>query len=100
MTPEDRREIPANRRRAWFLALGADFVQIVLVPWFAAGAWSPATDVLDLVVAFLMIRVLGWHPAFLPTFVAELIPGLDLFPTWTVAVWFVTRKSRDRPLPP
>ena len=23
---------------------------------------------------------------------AELIPGADLFPTWTAAVWFVTRQ--------
>jgi hypothetical protein len=48
--------------------------------------------VLDLVVAFVMIRLLGWHWAFLPTAAAKLIPGADLFPTWTTAVWFVTRQ--------
>jgi hypothetical protein len=40
-----------------------------------------------------MIRLLGWHWAFLPSAAAELIPGADLFPTWTAAVWFVTRQK-------
>jgi hypothetical protein len=40
-----------------------------------------------------MIRLLGWHWAFLPTLAAKLIPGADLFPTWTAAVWFVTRNK-------
>jgi hypothetical protein len=26
----------------------------------------------------------------LPTLLAEMIPGLDLFPTWTAAVFYVT----------
>jgi hypothetical protein len=30
--------------------------------------------------------------AFLPTFAAELVPGLDLFLTWTAAVFFATRQ--------
>jgi hypothetical protein len=34
--------------------------------------------------------MLGWHWAFLPAFAAELIPGVDLFPTWTAAVAYVT----------
>jgi hypothetical protein len=29
----------------------------------------------------------------LPTFAAELVPGLDMFPTWTAAVFFVTRNA-------
>jgi len=36
---------------------------------------------------------LGWHWAFLPTFAAEMLPGFDLFPTWTTAVFFVTRNQ-------
>ena len=52
---------------------------------------SPSDTALDVVVAFLLIKLLGWHWAFLPTLGAELIPGLDLFPTWTAAVYFVTR---------
>jgi len=35
----------------------------------------------------------GWHWAFLPAFVGELVPGFELFPTWTTAVLFVPRGS-------
>jgi hypothetical protein len=78
-------------RLAWGIAIAADALQIVAFPLFVEGGLSPADSVLDLVVAFLMIRLLGWHWAFLPTAAAKLIPGADLFPSWTAAVWFATR---------
>jgi hypothetical protein len=40
----------------------------------------------------LLIRLLGWHWAFLPTLMIEALPGADLFPTWTAAVFFATRQ--------
>lgn len=82
-----------EQRFAWFVALGADALQICAFPFFAEGGVSPADSVLDLIVAFVLIRLLGWHWAFLPSLAAELIPGVDLFPTWTAAVWFVTRRQ-------
>ena len=39
-----------------------------------------------------IIWLLGWHWAFLPTLLAELVPGFDLLPTWTAAVFYVTRQ--------
>ena len=81
---------PREVRLAWIVALIADGIQILLLPFFIAGALSPATVVVDFVVAFTMTRLLGWHWAFLPTVVAELFPGFDLFPTWTAAVLYVT----------
>ncbi len=78
-------------RTAWAIALAADALQITVFPLFAEGGASPADTALDLVVGLLLTKLLGWHWAFLPSFGAELIPGLDLFPTWTAAVWFVTR---------
>ena len=78
---------------AWAIAIAADTLQIAAFPLFAEGGMSPADSLLDLVVGFMMIRLLGWHWAFLPTLAAELIPGADLFPTWTAAVWFVTRQK-------
>ena len=56
---------------------------------------SPADTLLDLVVAFLLTRVLGWHWAFLPSLAAELVPGLDMLPTWTAAVYYVTRSESE-----
>jgi len=77
------------------VALGADLVQIVALPVFLPGAPSPWDDVLDVVVGFVLVRLIGWHWAFLPAFVGELIPGFELFPTWTTAVLFVTRGKRE-----
>ena len=82
-----------NLRLAWIVAVAADALQIAAAPLFAEGVLSPADTVLDLVVGVVLVRLLGWHWAFLPSLAAELIPGLDLFPTWTAAVWYVTRNS-------
>jgi len=78
---------------AWLVAIGADALQLAVTPLFAEGALSPADAVLDAVVAVVLVRLLGWHWAFLPTLMIEALPGADLFPTWTAAVFFVTRQS-------
>jgi hypothetical protein len=82
-----------EHRLAWLVAIAADTIQIVALPLFAPGGLSPADTLLDIFVGITLIRLLGWHWAFLPTLAAELIPGLDLFPTWTTAVFFVTRQQ-------
>jgi hypothetical protein len=91
-------------RTAWIVAVAADALQIAALPLFAAGGISPADTVLDFIVGAVLIRLLGWHWAFLPSLVAELLPGFDLFPSWTAAVLFVThqRISAGEPeiLPP
>jgi hypothetical protein len=79
-------------RLAWMVAIGVDAVQILGLPLFAEGGLSPLDTALDMAAAAVLIKLLGWHWAFLPTFAAELIPGMDLFPTWTAAVFFVTRQ--------
>ncbi len=90
------------RWTALTVAILADAVQIVLLPLFGPGAFSPLNDLLDIAVAWTLIRLLGWHWAFLPSFFAELVPGLDLVPTWTLAVLIVTRQqvSPSRREPP
>jgi len=82
-----------EERMAWLVAIGADALQLAVTPLFAEGALSPADAVLDAVVAVVLVRLLGWHWAFLPTLMIEALPGADLFPTWTAAVFFVTRQS-------
>ena len=84
-------------RIARILAVAVDAVQIAFLPAFAGGALSPLNDGIDVVVALVMVYLVGWLFAFLPTFVAELIPGVGLFPTWTMAVWFATRGRRAGP---
>jgi hypothetical protein len=81
-------------RTAMILALVADALQIVVFPAFVQGAISPADDILDLGVGAAMINLLGWHWEFLPSFLAKLVPGVDLVPFWTLAVANVYRKSK------
>lgn len=90
-----------RRRIAWIVALAADAIQLGLAPFFGEGIASPLNDALDAVVAIVLIALLGWHLAFLPALVAELIPGVDLVPTWTAAVFLATRGRKPAPpLPP
>jgi hypothetical protein len=81
-----------EHRLAWLVAIAADAMQIVAFPLFAEGGLSPADTVLDVLTGVVLTKLLGWHWAFLPTLAAELIPGMDMFPTWTAAVFFVTRQ--------
>ena len=83
-------------RAAMALAIGADAAQLLLLPLFSEGALSPVDDVLDLVVAAGLVRLLGWHWEFLPAFAAEIVPGLDLVPFWTLAVVNVCRKWKQK----
>ena len=86
-------EFPTTpRKTALLIAVLADAIQIAVFPAFIEGALSPLDDLLDIVVAALLTRLLGWHWVFLPSFVAELIPGFNLVPSWTFAVLYVTRE--------
>jgi hypothetical protein len=76
------------------IAIAADFLQIVVFPAFSEGGVSPLDAGLDVAVAGLMTFLVGWHWAFLPSFAAELVPLVDLVPTWTAAVFIATRPSR------
>jgi len=72
----------------------ADALQIVVFPFFIEGALSPADDILDFGVGAALVHLLGWHWEFLPSFLAKLVPGVDLVPLWTMAVANVYRKSK------
>jgi hypothetical protein len=86
---------PGSRlRAAMVLAIIADALQIVVFPLFVEGALSPADDILDFGIAAVLVHLLGWHWEFLPSFLAKLVPGVDLVPFWTMAVASVYRKSK------
>jgi hypothetical protein len=95
MTDDSITISPGSRfRAAMMLAMVADVLQLAVFPLFIQGAMSPADDVLDFGIAALMIHLLGWHWEFLPSFLAKLVPGVDLVPFWTLAVANVYRKSK------
>jgi hypothetical protein len=81
-----------NRVRiARLVAVGADLLQIGLFPLFGEGFLSPVNDLLDLAVCFILTKLVGWHFAFLPSLLVELVPLADVIPTWTIAVLLATR---------
>jgi len=84
---------------AILLALAADALQIFVLPAFAEGVLSPADDVLDITVAGILVRLVGWHWEFLPAFAGELVPGVDVVPFWTFAVANVYRKWKQNLVP-
>jgi hypothetical protein len=88
---------PARVRAARIVAIAADIVQIAVMPVFAEGFASPANDALDVAVGVTMTLLVGWHWAFLPSFLAKLVPFFDLVPTWTAAVFLATRGQGKRP---
>ena len=92
----------AQRRvlAARVVAIVADAVQLGLLPLFAGGAPELFDAALDVVVGIAMVALLGWHWAFLPAFLAELVPIVDLAPTWTLAVLLATRRAGWSGAPP
>ena len=93
VVPIGRRPGP-SRRRVWaarIVALVADGIQLALLPVVVGGAVSPVADAIDIVTALTLTALLGFRWAFLPTFMAEIVPFVDLVPTWTLAVFIITR---------
>lgn len=88
---------PARRRAALTVAIVVDLLQIAMQ---ATGPFQLLLDwPLDLLTALAMLALLGFHWAFLPTFLAEAVPWFDVVPTWTLAVILATRETSE-PVPP
>jgi hypothetical protein len=91
-----RRRVLAART----IAVLADAVQIGLLPLFSEGVFSVANDALDVAVAVTLVLLVGWHWAFIPAFVSELVPMVDLVPTWTASVLLATRGAATPAIQP
>ena len=90
--------MPASVRRiliARVIAVAVDLAQFALLP----AELTPLNNVVDVLTGLAMLVLVGWHWAFLPTFLAELVPFVDLVPSWTLAVMFATR-GQKAPEPP
>jgi hypothetical protein len=75
---------------AYGAALVTDGLQLLAGPL----GWVFFDEALDVVAAFVMWRLLGFHPLLLPTFVVEFLPVADLLPTWTGCVALVVALRR------
>jgi len=84
---------PRRIRIAWILAIAVDALQLGLFP--VTGTLSTWLDKpLDLAAMGALWYLVGWHWALLPTFAFELVPFVELAPTWTAAVWLISRKRK------
>ena len=89
-----------SRRRVWMariVAIVADGVQLALLPLVVGGVTSPIDDVIDVVTGVVLTALVGFRWAFLPAFVAEMVPFVDLVPSWTMAVLLSTREKQGEP---
>ena len=92
---------PARIISGLVVAIAADGVQLLLGPL----GWAFGDQIIDVVAMLLTVWLIGFHWLLLPSFVLELVPVADEFPTWTACVIavIVVRKRQQRqssPLPP
>lgn len=86
-------------RRIWVaraVAVAADALQIVLFPLFPLENLPPINAIVDVIVCAVMVLLVGWHIAFLPSFIVKAVPFGDLAPTWTIAVLVATRGAAKK----
>ena len=80
-------------RAAWAVALVVDAVQIAAEAATGPLGWLVGAG-LDLVAMGILWALLGFHWAFLPSFLTEWIPYLNMAPAWSIAVGLATRGRR------
>ena len=91
---------PLSKTRARTALVIAIIVDVIQIAIQTTGPFQILVDwPLDLLTGLAMMALVGFHWAFLPTFLAEAVPWLDVVPTWTLAVMFATR-NREAVEPP
>lgn len=91
---------------AYAIAIIADVLEFPItgaeMTILGAPAGEAAASALDCIVMVAMTKLLGFHWAFVPSFLVEVVPGLDLLPTWVGCVAFVVwqrKKEQAQPAP-
>ena len=85
-----------TRRRiqlAYVVAILSDALQLGLGPL----GWAFLDEMIDVAAMILTSWLLGFHMLLVPTFLFELIPIVDMLPTWTgcVALLVSLRKKEQ-----
>jgi hypothetical protein len=88
----------SSRRKKIALAVAAasDLAQLVFFPVFIEGAASPVEDALDAATALAILVIVGFQWRLAIALAVELIPGADLFPTWTAVVATLPVRAEER----
>jgi hypothetical protein len=91
---------------AYAIAIIADVLEFPItgaeMTILGAPGGEAAASFLDCVVMVAMTKLLGFHWVFVPSFLVEIVPGLDLLPTWVGCVAFVVwqrKKDQAQPAP-
>ncbi|HET6348047.1 MAG TPA: hypothetical protein VFH88_03090 [Candidatus Krumholzibacteria bacterium] len=86
----------------WVVAFIVAVVSDV-VSYFISFTFFPQIGV-DAATAFVIWSVLGWRRVWLVALFAESIPGVSMFPTWTLVVLALKGRGmigkKNRPMPP
>ena len=77
---------PRQKAAALAVAGLVDLVQMGGFLAFIGGVASPAEDVLDFIAAAVLVAICGFKWQFVVAFFVELMPVVDIFPTWTALV--------------
>ena len=89
---------------AYAIAIVADVLEFPItaaeMTILGAPGGEAAASFLDCVVMAAMTKVLGFHWVFVPSFLVEVVPGLDLLPTWVGCVAFVVWQRKKEQAPP
>jgi len=75
---------------AFAVAVIADGIQLSLGPL----GWGPFDEVVDVIAMVLISWLIGFHILLLPTFIVEVLPVVDMLPTWTACVLTVIALRR------
>jgi len=102
-----RRTLTTSQVTLAFVVAGiADVIQIPLTALMFSVAGAPFAECFDItmgIAVFVLLSiVLGFHWAMLPLFILEVIPALDVLPSWTAYVAYVvwSRKKEGAHGPP
>ena len=82
-------------RAAYGVAIATDILQFALGPF----GWAFTDEILDVVALIATTKLIGFHPLLLPTFLLEVVPVIDVLPTWTGCVALVVAMRRKQPPP-
>lgn len=88
----------AQARMAMLLAVVVDLMQAPANVASLSVALAVPIEVIDMsvdaIVAIVMTRLLGFHWALAPGFLLELMPIVDIAPTWSGCVFLVTQARK------
>ena len=73
-----------QKATALIVAGVVDFLQITALPLLGLG--YVLDDLLDVLAAIVLTAICGFKWQFVLAFAFELVPGLDLFPSWTAVI--------------